>query len=263
MTADREITAEDIRTAFLGGAAEIVATPPARSRPDKVDRAESMRAARREWLKRPPQERPLSPKWYMIMTLQLRGHTAAEIAKRVGCHSTTVTNISNSPRYRAALEARLKDLDNDLLVLKPKAIDALSSALVDPNKDTALRAARTYFEMTGQGTFGKGVQDAGSTGAVALAKALLAEARATAEVHIHVGGSSEVPSDSVLVGRTRETDPVRSLHTEPSGGLLPGPQGDFGADAPAGDPDRSQSHGVEGDSREDGREEYLHSPLCY
>lgn len=84
----------------------------------------------------------------------------------------------------------MRSLDLDIITLKPKAIDALSNALSDPNRDTALRAARTYFEMTGQGTFGRSAQaDTGGVSAVGLAKALVAEARA--EVHVHIGAAGE------------------------------------------------------------------------
>lgn len=180
-----EVTEEEIRAAFRPAPR----TPS--PRPDNLVNARMRDHA--EWRKRGPEERGLSAKWYMIMTMQLRGLSTREIAQRLNFTEATIGRITHTERYRAVLESRVRELDVELVALKPKAVEALSNALTDLNRDTALRAARTYFEMTGQGTFGKtGGGDVSGVGAVALAKALVAEARA--EVHVHIGGAGPTPA---------------------------------------------------------------------
>jgi hypothetical protein len=183
VTQPPNITDEQLRDAFLAGQH----TP--RTRPDQAARFVEMNKDP-GYQRRYPTDRPLSAKWYMIMTMQLRGLTNREISAKLSITETTLSNITRTERYRLVLKSRMESLDSDIIALKPKAIDALAGALVDTNRDTALRAARTYFEMTGQGTFGKQADSglsSSSVGAVSLAKALVAEARA--EVHIHLEDS--------------------------------------------------------------------------
>jgi hypothetical protein len=198
-----EITAEQIRDAFLVGSHKRVQRPAS---PGSLQAGENLI----EYRRRDPTDRPLSAKWYMIMTMQLRGLTNKEIAARIHCSEQRVSTITHTERYRGVLEARMKGLDVDIINLKPKAIEALAGALVDPNRDTALRAARTYFEMTGQGTFGGkgGDSNGGGVGAVALAKALVAEART--EVHVHVNGGPAQPTPITL-----EAAPAGSIEAQP------------------------------------------------
>lgn len=240
------ITEEELRDAFLVG--QHKRTASGAHLPALAAERET-----REWKRRAPEDRPLSAKWYMIMTMQMRALTNREICARLNMSENTLYAIQRSDRYRRVLESRMQGLDHEILALKPKAISALDGALQDSNKDTALRAARTFFEMTGQGTFGKGPQDvSGSVSAVALAKALVSEARASAEVHIHVGGRGETTSVSGLAPRASDVDSVPSVHGSSPGGLLPSPQGDCREDGSSGGEDGSQPSGVESHRQGDG-----------
>jgi len=211
------------------------------------------------WRKRALEERPLSPKWYMIMTMQMRGMTNVEIAKKLGMYANSIGTIQKTEKYRKAFEQRITGLDQEILALKPKAVDALSNALDDKNRDTALRAARTYFEMTGQGTFGKTAGEVqGGVSAVGLARALLAESRATAVVHntIYVGQSGEASSNGEVASRAEAPQHLRGVHEEPPRRLLTGPPGELGSLAPTGAEGGRQPHRVEADSPGAAQEQY-------
>jgi hypothetical protein len=130
---------------------------------------------------------PLSAKWLTIMSLQMRGHTAEAIAVQMGTSKATISAITRTEKYRNALHERLAKYDDDLLALKPLAIDALSRGLNDLDGNVALRASDQFFRVTGQGAPSS---QGGPVSAVEVAKALIAQ---HVEVHIHQGGGgSEV-----------------------------------------------------------------------
>lgn len=123
--------------------------------------------------------RPLSAKWAMIMSLQLRGHTNLAISHQLQTSPTRITAITRTERYQEALKERLAAFDSELLALKPLAIDALRDGLLDGDKNIALRASDQFFKVTGGGGV---AQPSGPASAHEIARALVAEAR---EVHLH------------------------------------------------------------------------------
>lgn len=160
-----------------------------RQAPHRIPPPEQAILMREARLKRLPEDRPLSIKWQTIMTMQMRGLKIGEIAARLSLSTNSVYNITHTEKYRKHFARRLEGLDDELLSLKPRAIEALGAALVSNNPDTGLRAAAEFFKVTGQGTYGKAAPaPEGTTTAESLAHALLVASKQ--EVHIHVGSTS-------------------------------------------------------------------------
>ena len=259
-----QLTDEQVRDAFLVGQH----VPPKRPERERAfdDISHEARAAYR---KRALAERGLSVKWYMIMTMQMRGLTNIEISVRLGIKQTTLSTIQKTEKYRKAFEARMSGLDQEILALKPKAIEALSAALVDQNKETALRASKQFFEMTGQGTYGKNHDPAasGAIGAVQLARALLAESRTSVTINntvqVGVTDGSQTVCDGRLAEGAEAPQHVRSLHAIPSGRVLRGSQGECGSSTQAGDESRGEPQGVEDHRLRPAQEQYEQLTLDY
>lgn len=205
------------------------------------EEAERLREAKK---KRLPEDRPLSIKWQTIMTMQMRGLKASEIASRLALSAQTITNITHTERYRKHFARRLEGLDDELLSLKPRAIEALGAALVSNNPDTGLRAAAEFFKVTGQGTYGKTVSaPEGATTAESLARALLIASKQ--EVHIHVGSA---PSENGYTPTGGGRGGVQTLDDAARGGVYSDQTGgEGGAGTHPGSHER-EPHRVEADT---------------
>ena len=247
MTANDPIfdpTLEKMRQAFLQPVHKV-------ARPDRADAAANL-VRLSDYRKRMPADRGLSVRWYTIMTLHMRGMSQAEIAKKVNLNTNTVNNICRSDKYRAAFKLRLEGLDDELLTLKSKAIQALDSALTSPNPDTQLRAASEFFKTAGVGMHGKGRVDGGTgVGAEDLARALLVAAKQ--EVHIHVGHEGGQPGQA---GRILEAGEVGDVGRGTWGGVPRGPQGEQGRDHQLEAADGREPQGVEDARQCDGQVEH-------
>lgn len=172
----------------LAGMREAMLAQGQRRPPMRVSLPEEAARMREAKLKRLPEDRPLSIRWQTIMTMQMRGLKASEIADRLSLSVNTIHNITHTEKYRKHFARRLEGLDDELLSLKPRAIEALGAALAANNPDTGLRAAAEFFKVTGQGTYGKtAAAPEGTTTAESLARALLIASKQ--EVHIHVGSA--------------------------------------------------------------------------
>jgi hypothetical protein len=105
----------------------------------------------------------LPPKTKLILHLQLQGYRQREISELLGIGETRVSIICRSKRYREVFDAKLDEVDDEFLRLKPKAFRALDNALCSRDEGLGLRAAETWFKAHGYRGFGPQSNAAGVT----------------------------------------------------------------------------------------------------
>lgn len=95
----------------------------------------------------------------MVMSLELRGFRQKEIAQVLEMSEATVANIVHRQTYKDALRAKLSDVDDEFLRMKPKAFRALDNGLCSSDEGVGLRAAEMWFKGMGYKGFGRGADD--------------------------------------------------------------------------------------------------------
>lgn len=91
----------------------------------------------------------------VILSMQLRGFTSRAIAEQLGLNESRVCQIISTKRYRAAIEAKLDEADDEFLRMKPLAMAAVRNGLVSRDESLGLRAAETWFKAHGYKGFGR------------------------------------------------------------------------------------------------------------
>lgn len=142
--------------------------------------------------KRSPGTRSLGPRWRAVMAFQMRGFTNEEIARQVRISPGRIGIVTRTERYQQEFEARLKDLDNDFLAMKPLALEALKSGLKAADANTALRASDQFFKVSGYMGYGKQQEAPNSARSEDVARQLIALSRTS--VHVHNTVVVESPS---------------------------------------------------------------------
>jgi transcriptional regulator with XRE-family HTH domain len=112
-------------------------------------------------------------RWAAIYTLELRGLTQQAIAEAVNMSPGSVSRIVMDDRYIAYRTARLAELDQEFVAMKPLAFNALRGALNSQDENTALRASETWFKGAGFGGYSKTERPATTLTAEDVAAALL------------------------------------------------------------------------------------------
>ena len=135
-------------------------------------------------------DRPMSPRWHAILTLDLRGFSAVEISERLRCSSNRISLIRGCARYKAERDRRLGRLDDDFVAMKPLAFDALRRGLRAADENVALRASEQWFKTAG---FGRSPGSETPLTAEAIAAALLSQ---QINVTVNVDGRREEASIS-------------------------------------------------------------------
>jgi hypothetical protein len=90
-----------------------------------------------------------------ILTLQMRGHTQAQIAEMMHISHQGVSIIVQRPEYKEMRERVLRELDDEFLAMKPLAFDAIEGGLRSSDENTALKAADMWFKGAGFGSYSK------------------------------------------------------------------------------------------------------------
>ena len=131
--------------------------------PTRPDAAEMARQNEGRTLGSRNKPRPLSTRARMILSLDLRSQSTAEIAQKMGLHERAVQWIRRTDRYIAAREALLGRMDAEFSAMKPAVFNALSNGLRSRDENTALRASETWMKAAGFGQYGKGNAQQGIT----------------------------------------------------------------------------------------------------
>lgn len=98
----------------------------------------------------------IAHRWQAVLTLDIRGVQAIEIAERLNMTPTRVSAIRNTERYREAKAERLHALDDEFASMKPLALNALRRGLDNTADDNiALRASEQWFKTAGYGSYSK------------------------------------------------------------------------------------------------------------
>jgi hypothetical protein len=90
-----------------------------------------------------------------ILTLQMRGHTQAQIAQMMHISHQGVSVIIQRPEYKEMRERVLRELDDEFLAMKPLAFDAIEGGLRSSDENVALKAADMWFKGAGFGSYSK------------------------------------------------------------------------------------------------------------
>jgi hypothetical protein len=90
-----------------------------------------------------------------ILTLQMRGHTQAQIAEMMHLSPQGVCVIIQRPEYKEMRERVLRELDDEFLAMKPLAFDAIEGGLRSSDENVALKAADMWFKGAGFGSYSK------------------------------------------------------------------------------------------------------------
>jgi hypothetical protein len=90
-----------------------------------------------------------------ILTLQMRGHTQAQIAGMMHLSPQGVCVIIQRPEYKQMRERVLRELDDEFLAMKPLAFDAIEGGLRSSDENVALKAADMWFKGAGFGSYSK------------------------------------------------------------------------------------------------------------
>lgn len=129
----------------------------------------------------------LSTKWRTIMSLEMQGHTKAQIAKLVGMSTAGLCNVTTDPRYVEARDAYLRELDREFFEMKPQAFAALRSGLGSSDENTALRAAEVWFKGASFGGYSKTPPPDQNVTAEDVARQLLQVKAENVQININSG----------------------------------------------------------------------------
>jgi hypothetical protein len=92
----------------------------------------------------------LSSKHHTIIACAIQGMKIREIARKVGMRDTSISRILNSQVAREAIQKHLAEMDDRLLMLKAKVIEAFEDALAEGVPiETRLAAADKWLKAHG------------------------------------------------------------------------------------------------------------------
>lgn len=117
---------------------------------EQRQKSRAVRAAQRG------RKQTVTPRWEAIMTLDMRGFTAIEIADTLKMSADRVSTVRRTECYREAKAERLHALDDEFASMKPLALNALRRGLDNTADDNiALRASEQWFKTAGYGSYSK------------------------------------------------------------------------------------------------------------
>ena len=144
----------------------------------------------------------------LILSMELRGFRLKEIAETLSLTLATVCNVTQKPSYKEKLAAKLDQVDDEFLRMKPKALRALDNALCSTDEAIGLRGADTWFKAMGYKGFGRdSVADPRVT-AEDIAAQLLAAGGGSVTLTVSPGptGLRPAPDDLVLEASQGQDD---------------------------------------------------------
>jgi hypothetical protein len=130
-----------------------------------------------------------------ILTLQMRGHTQAQIAQMMHISHQGVSVIIQRPEYKEMRERVLRELDDEFLAMKPLAFDAIEGGLRSSDENVALKAADMWFKGAGFGSYSKTPAVDPTVTAEDVVRNLL---QINVNVNVPQGRSSQVSEPSVI-----------------------------------------------------------------
>ena len=98
----------------------------------------------------PKPYRRLGVRQQRVLALFMSGHSKQEISKAMGMSSAAVSLIINNPSSMDLLERASRDNELEIKAMLPLAISAMRTAMRSDEEETALRAAKAYFQVTGR-----------------------------------------------------------------------------------------------------------------
>ena len=92
----------------------------------------------------------LRPKHLRIISLYMSGRFKRfEIARMEGVTPVTITNVISDPLSQKILQKQHEQFEEDLIAMKPIALDTMRSGLLDKDLRIGLSALDKYFKATG------------------------------------------------------------------------------------------------------------------
>src|SRR6266446_9782496 len=137
--------------------------------------------------------RALSTRTRMILTMEMRGFSQQDIARRLEMTSGSVWRIVNTERYRAHRDHYLERMDAELLAMKPLAFTALRNGLTDTDQNTALRASEQWMKAAGFMHYGQ--RGAGQGNAAVTAEDVAAQLLQNVNIQVNVTVPTTVKKD--------------------------------------------------------------------
>jgi hypothetical protein len=107
-----------------------------------------------------------------------------------------VYNIRQKARYAAAFNAKLDDIDDEFLRLKPKALRALDTGLESADETVGLKAADTWFKMMGYKGYARTPEPPSHATAEDIAASLLAAGGGSVTIAVNRSDATALPTST-------------------------------------------------------------------